>query len=147
MMSVIITFLIVIPLAVFIHNMGHTIIVKCFKGKIKKWVLGGGPPIYTTNKFQINRLFFLGSCWQYELGPSISTNKNILILLAGPLTNLLFSGVLYFSKVYRYHDIISEVMVVSLIVGITNLIPFPANFMNSDARKILNIIKNRKISG
>ena len=95
---------------IFIHELGHFLMAKAFKVKIKEFAIGFGPTLWKkTGKTGTNyalRLIPLGG-FVNMLGEEIRSDeegsyyklskiKKILILLAGPIVNIIFGFVTYF---------------------------------------------------
>lgn len=95
---------------IFIHELGHFLMAKAFKVKIKEFAIGFGPTLWkktgkTGTKYAL-RLVPLGG-FVNMLGEEIQSDeegsysklskiKKVLILLAGPLVNIIFGFVTYF---------------------------------------------------
>lgn len=109
-----ITFIIVLSILIFVHELGHFLAAKYFGVKVDRFSIGFGKPIYSK--------YYKGTQWQVAMIPlggyvqmkgqndmqpttqesgddSYNQKKpwqRIIILFAGPFANFLLAGVLYF---------------------------------------------------
>ena len=150
--------LIVITMALFIHEMGHAITVLLRNKKAKAEVYLGSLSKEKKLKLSLGRITcyltiaFSGRCWvsnAEELPPS--TNKQRLIFFAGgPIASLLgFVALYFFSQLISgvLDIIINKIAFISLLIFLTSVIPFtyPSFLRNigglqNDGLKILNIL-------
>lgn len=91
-------------IATFLHEWGHILILLAFRCKIEKI------------SFRLGSVAVQG-CY------SLSTLKEALMLLAGPVANLLFFGVCYFALATTNNLIWLNYGLVSLVIAIINLLP------------------------
>ena len=102
-MNTLVSFIIVLGVLIFVHELGHFLFAKLFRVKVLKFSLGFGPKIYSkvigeteylisafplggyVKMFGENRSFAHKPVWQ-----------RFFIVLAGPLFNMLFSVFIFF---------------------------------------------------
>lgn len=109
-----VSFLILVGVLIFIHELGHFLVAKLMNVKVLKFSLGFGHPIISFKRgeteYQISWILFggyvkmLGENPDEELPPDEAHRsfynqppiKRLLIVLAGPLMNLLFPFLIYY---------------------------------------------------
>lgn len=124
----IISFLFVLSVLVFIHELGHYSIAKYYGVTVYDFSIGFGKKLYTKRFFNTNwsiSLIPLGGYvrmkGQEDLDPSLqnmdkdsynvlSPIKRIMILIAGPLANFLLAFVLYFFVGNMEHKALSAII-------------------------------------
>lgn len=109
-MIYLISFIIAVGILVTIHELGHFLMAKLLKIKVKVFSIGFGPsliekkwgettykisliPLGGYVKFENERDFFQKEAWY----------KKVLVVLAGPLANILFTYFAFVSLFYFYH--------------------------------------------
>lgn len=87
-----------LPLAVFLHEMGHALVARALGRRILGIRIGGGPLV---GSFRVlgavldwRRHAFLGGAVSYDTGAPASRWANALIAAAGPLSNFALAGLL-----------------------------------------------------
>lgn len=114
-MNTIISFIIVIGLLIFVHELGHFLIAKLFKVRVLKFSLGFGPKIFGRKvgetEYLISALPLGGYVKMFGENPDEqnvdesqrkvafahkTVLQRFLIVLAGPVANLLFPVLLFF---------------------------------------------------
>lgn len=113
-MTTLISFIIVLGLLIFIHELGHFLVAKLFRVKVLKFSLGFGPKIlgrqYGETEYQVSALPLGGYVKMYGENPLEEVDQEdisrafshkpvwqrFLIVLAGPVSNLVFPVLLFF---------------------------------------------------
>lgn len=93
------------PLSVLIHELGHAFFAKLFGGKIVKLEIGIGEPLFSLEKFQLNKYFFIMGYCSYESNLTEQNRiKLSLIALGGVFFNLATIVMLILIKLYTDHS-------------------------------------------
>ncbi|MBE6815201.1 MAG: hypothetical protein E7522_07120 [Ruminococcaceae bacterium] len=96
--------------------------------------------LFFLNKFGVKicelKISLFGANIKTESFKKISMKKEIIILLSGPLVNLIFSAVLYFVNLIIKNVDLSNLILINLGLAIFNLMPF----YNFDGGKIIEIL-------
>ncbi len=113
-MTTLLSFIIVLGLLIFVHELGHFLVAKFFKVKVLKFSLGFGPKVwgrqYGETEYLVSALPLGGYVKMYgensleELSDEDTSRafshkpvwQRFLIVLAGPVSNLLFPVLLFF---------------------------------------------------
>ncbi len=113
-MITLLSFIIVLGLLIFVHELGHFLMAKFFKVKVLKFSLGFGPKLwgrrYGETEYLIGALPLGGYVKMYGESPQEEVDQTeisrafshkpvwqrFLIVLAGPVSNLLFPVLLFF---------------------------------------------------
>lgn len=114
-MNTFVSFIIVLGILIFVHELGHFLFAKLFKVRVLKFSLGFGPKLfgkvigeteYVISAFPLGgyvKMFGENPDEQREAGAEKAVSfahktvwQRFLIVLAGPLFNLLFSVLLFF---------------------------------------------------
>lgn len=102
--------------------------------------------LFTLNKFGVKicelKISLLGANIKTESFKKISIKKEVIVLLSGPLVNLIFSAVLYFVNLIIKNVDLSNLILINLGLGIFNLLPF----YNFDGGKIIEILLKSKLN-
>jgi membrane-associated protease RseP (regulator of RpoE activity) len=137
----IIDILIIFPIVTIIHEIGHTIAVKMFGGKISSVKFGIGPKLVKLGILQVNRYYFWGGNFSYSELQNGSILKQIIIMFSGPLLNFVtFILFIFISVNIEQSFFIDGLIKFSLICSIVNLIPFSFEKSNTDGKQILDLI-------
>ena len=115
-MNTVVSFIVCLGILIFIHELGHFLFAKLFKVRVLKFSLGFGPKIFSKTvgetEYQLSALPLGGYVKMFGENPDEQAEagsmekqasfahktvwQRFLIVLAGPLFNLLFSLVLFF---------------------------------------------------
>ncbi|MFP3982398.1 MAG: RIP metalloprotease RseP [Desulfurivibrionaceae bacterium] len=113
-MTTIISFIIVLGLLIFVHELGHFLVAKFFRVKVLKFSLGFGPKIwgrqYGETEYLISALPLGGYVKMFGENPQETVDsedmsrsfshqpvwQRFLIVLAGPVFNLIFPVLIFF---------------------------------------------------
>ncbi len=115
-MNTLISFIVCLGILIFVHELGHFLFAKLFKVRVLKFSLGFGPKIYSKTVgetvYQLSALPLGGYVKMFGENPDEqaevdssdrdasfahkSVGQRFLIVLAGPVFNLLFSLILFF---------------------------------------------------
>ncbi|RTQ92261.1 hypothetical protein [Lysinibacillus telephonicus] len=127
--NIFITLLIIFPLTIFIHELGHAFFLKIFKIPFNKIILGIGKELFSINKIQINTYYFLGGGCDYSLTNRVHWFKYFLFSFGGILFNIIsVCLVYYFSKDILFHSdsFLSNISLLFILissVSILNILP------------------------
>lgn len=146
--------LLLLYVAMFVHELGHFIMTRIMGYKVRLMLLGSGPVLKV---FRLGRFFLVVKLLPFAglIHPEITLAKNVrkkfaCIVLAGPLINLTVAVgaayLLYYSSL-TLSPTTTEVMwswlVANAYFGITNLIPFriaeKSNFFRSDGQHLVDL--------
>lgn len=160
-MSILLFIIILVPLSILIHELGHALIPGLFSNKPVKVVLGNITKLEENKvKFQIGKFHFyftlsLQGCCYTDL-TTLSKSKKILFLLFGPLASLLVSLISFSSLGYIGNSFVREVIVytanINFIMFLMTIIPitYPKWYLyagrKSDGLQIIEILKRRDIA-
>ncbi len=102
--------------------------------------------LFFLNKFGVKicelKISLFGANIKTESFKKISIKKEVIVLLSGPLVNLIFSAVLYFVNLIIKNVDLSNLILINLGLGIFNLMPF----YNFDGGKIIEILLKSKFN-
>lgn len=102
--------------------------------------------LFFLNKFGVKicelKISLFGANIKTESFKKISIKKEVIVLLSGPLVNLIFSAVLYFVNPIIKNVDLSNLILINLGLGIFNLLPF----YNFDGGKIIEILLKSKFN-
>lgn len=102
--------------------------------------------LFFLNKFGVKicelKISIFGANIKTESFKKISIKKDVIVLLSGPLVNLIFSVVLYFVNLIIKNVDLSNLILINLGLGIFNLLPF----YNFDGGKIIEILLKSKFN-
>lgn len=102
--------------------------------------------LFFLNKFGVKicelKISLFGANIKTESFKKISIKKDVIVLLSGPLVNLIFSAVLYFVNLIIKNVDLSNLILINLGLGIFNLLPF----YNFDGGKIIEILLKSKLN-
>lgn len=79
---------IILPLITIIHQAGHVFFVWLFGGKLR-FSIGAGKRLFGIGPFEIRRIYFWHSFFQYEELKTDTTFSHIIIFLGGSLFNII----------------------------------------------------------
>ena len=134
-----ITFLISLYICIILHELGHLLTAKLVKCKVEVFSIGFGKELFsfkykgTKYRFALlplggyNKLEHeLDYCRSKNALPNLSYTKKLLIILAGCFINIITGLIVGFIglKISSYN--LFYFGLISTILGITNLLPFPA---------------------
>lgn len=148
-MGIDILFLIIIisPLCILIHELGHAVVANLYKAKQIVINLGIGKKFFSLTicniQMNIHGLFFIGGQISHEKNTAYSNSEIILISLAGPVANLLFASISYGLYILFLKTIFFIAMYFNLWLFIVNLIPFKIKANKSDGWIILQSLLNK----
>jgi regulator of sigma E protease len=114
-MNTVVSFIVCLGILIFVHELGHFLFAKLFKVRVLKFSLGFGPKIFSKTvgetEYQLSALPLGGYVKMFGENPDEQQEaagereasfahktilQRFLIILAGPLFNLLFSVLLFF---------------------------------------------------
>ena len=114
-MNTVVSFIVCLGVLIFVHELGHFLFAKLFKVRVLKFSLGFGPKIFSKTvgetEYQLSALPLGGYVKMFGENPDEQQEaagerdasfahktilQRFLIILAGPLFNLLFSVLLFF---------------------------------------------------
>lgn len=102
--------------------------------------------LFFLNKFGVKicelKISLFGANIKTENFKKISIKKDVIVLLSGPLVNLIFSAVLYFVNLIIKNVDLSNLILINLGLGIFNFLPF----YNFDGGKIIEILLKSKFN-
>ena len=102
--------------------------------------------LFFLNKFGVKicelKISLFGANIKTESFKKISIKKEVIVLLSGPLVNLIFSAVLYFVNLIIKNVDLSNLILINLGLAIFNLMPF----YNFDGGKIIEILLKSKFN-
>lgn len=146
-MDSIIDILVLLPLVLIIHELGHAFFVKIFGGKITNVVLGTGKRVLEIGIFRLNLFYCAGAGVFYREIKKDTKFTRILIILGGVIFNgatiLIISlmGDVFLSENY----LLMRIYVISWVALIYNLVPMRLlTGMNSDGKQLIQIIRYGK---
>ncbi len=131
-------FIVILYIVLLIHEFGHIIMFRAFGVKLGYLRIGIGFPIIKYKRFELCIIPFEGRVWAEE-GSMCDTWKYVLILLGGSLFELLVAMLIFsYSRLFVVSGFIAELIVILLVTGIGNLIPFERDL---DGYKVFVIFK------
>ncbi|MBN2794734.1 MAG: hypothetical protein JXR88_04965 [Clostridia bacterium] len=146
MILYLIDFLILIPLALFIHQMGHGLGVKLFGGAISEISIGQGQVFLTLKKLKLKTFIFMGGSFSYLSIPNYKPIKKIIILLCGSGLNILSIVIaLIVMKILPKDQwlilLLNHFVDLSWLVGIIALLPLALGSTKLDGLQIKELIQ------
>ncbi|MDC3413098.1 M50 family metallopeptidase [Aquibacillus sp. 3ASR75-11] len=138
--------LIMAPLGLFAHELGHGLASLLLKASRVNLVLGSGKRLLTFKwnrlVITIHRVFFLGGYSNSERNDEFSRLEQIIICISGPLCNLIVAGGL--STLEIENNMAGLFILFNIWLGVINLIPFKIGQKPSDGYKIFTLLKKMK---
>lgn len=132
-------FLISLLVCIILHELGHLITAKLVKCKIEVFSIGFGKELFSFNykgtKYRIaliplggyNKLEHeLDYCRNKYALPNLPYIKKLIVLLAGCLINIITGLIAYYLGIKLQNYNLFYFGWISIILGITNLLPIPA---------------------
>ncbi|MCM3712657.1 hypothetical protein [Halalkalibacter oceani] len=142
-----VSLLVILPLISLIHQAGHVFFVWLFGGKLQ-FSLGAGKRLCKIGCFEIRRIYFWHSFFQYEKLKKDTTFSHIMIFLGGSLFNIIsiciVNGLIH-SDVLPPHIFFYNFVYFSIYFVFFSL--FPARYSDdhpSDAMAIYDLLKYGK---
>lgn len=143
--NIIILILIIVPISLLVHELGHLFGAQCLKADRVIISIGTGKKIkrFTMRQMTLDIYFLImfHAHTHSERNPDFSNKEFAFITAMGPLFSLIFTvffGVLLF--VFNT-DVIIYFFLFNLWLTITNLIPFKFKNQMSDGYLILTLLK------
>jgi membrane-associated protease RseP (regulator of RpoE activity) len=135
----ILTFLISLYICIVLHELGHLITAKFVKCKVEVFSIGFGKELFSFNyrgtKYRF-ALFPLGGynkleheldyCRSKTALPNLTYTKKLLVLLAGCAVNIITGLIAYFVGLKILNFNLFYFGMLSILLGISNLLPIPA---------------------
>lgn len=132
------------PIIITIHELGHVLAIRCFKGNITKITIGKGNILFALGLFEFRLLYFAAGRVSYEIDSGVSNFARVVISASGAILNILTATIicllLYFRAIIQI-PIIIMFMGLSLVFALVNLVPINIGESSTDGKKILYILK------
>lgn len=146
--QLIIYIIIIAPIGLFWHELGHVLGARFVRAPHVTLIIGVGKPIvkrtYDNTTFILRRLFWVNSVTKTKNSHLLSKNDKVIITLMGPMSSLFFSILAYCLYVLIVPNLFVLLLCLfNLWLGIINLIPFKINERQSDGYTILQTLKNK----
>lgn len=143
----VIAVIILFPIFIVMHEIGHCICAMLMGGKITHIRLGLGPKLIKIGLLTINIYYFAGGEFGYKDLKFKSKKSRVFILLGGVLMNLILG--IIFLLIPNPKNVMVGVLFdlatkVNFFIFICNLIPIKMNGMNTDGKQIFDILKYGK---
>lgn len=132
-------FLISLLIGIFVHELGHLIAAKLIHCKVEVFSIGFGKELFSFNykntKYRLalipiggyNKLFReLDYCRNKNTLTNLPYLKKLFVLLAGCFVNIIIGLITFFIGKHYMIYFLFYFGWINMILGITNLIPFPA---------------------
>ena len=132
-------FFISLIIVIIMHEMAHLLMAKWCKCGVEIFSIGFGKPIFKKKIrktiYQITPILIGGYCklkdeFNYSRSKYAFVNlpyrKKLLIVLAGVIINIIFGYFAFILGRYLHNYFLIYLGFISLILGITNAVPFPA---------------------
>lgn len=143
--DLIIVVIILNPIAILIHELGHCMWVKIFRATVTSINIGIGDRVFSIGKLHLNRWYFQGGNFYYNNLNKPTKVRIIFILLGGVLANFIIFCILF---IFHFYVSLNRYVYLFAIVNfyntIFNLLPITVAGMNLDGKQIYNIIKYGK---
>ena len=138
---------IIIPITTIIHEIGHTVAVLFFGARLTLMTFGKGKRLLKIGIVEIRLLYFIGGSFHYKNLTNYRVYKKVLIMLSGPLLNLI-TGMMFFCLILLRgsNTVLNNLVFFSFVSFIVNLIPFSYSGTNTDGKQILDLLKSGKSS-
>ncbi|MBD8071485.1 site-2 protease family protein [Bacillus sp. PS06] len=135
MLFIIVLLFIVVPMTVFLHEVGHGLVARVMKIDGVEVVIGTGPMLVSFQfggiHFQFHAIYFFGAYTTNLSAHEVSEWQRGLISLGGPLVNVGVAILAYL--LLDMNHMISELFVLfNVWVGLVNLIPYKLLKRESD---------------
>ena len=114
--------LVLLSILVTVHELGHFVVARLFKFKVLEFAIGMGPKVWGREKngilYSLRALPIGGMCRFYGEDEDVTDPdcfnaqkvwKRILVVIAGPLMNLLFALIMVCGLLTAYGDYVAEV--------------------------------------
>lgn len=137
--------LVIVPISLFIHELGHLFGAKCLKADRVTIYLGAGNRLFTLTfkNMTINTyLLIMFNAHTYSERKEDFTNKEYaFITIMGPLFSLVFTMFFSLLLIVTTSKLIFYFFLFNLWLSIINLIPFKINNQKSDGYLIWSLLK------
>lgn len=144
-LSLFVFIVVMVPLSLFWHELGHVIGGKLVRATHITVTLGLGKPLFRLNvgnmTFDVRRIFFVHSLTETKKNDSLSKREIVIVSMMGPLNSLVF-GLCF----YAVHQLAMPSFVIYLMflfniwIGIINLLPFKWKSRHSDGYAIVKAL-------
>lgn len=145
---IILLIVIVAPISVWIHEMGHLIGAKTVNANQLTLTLGIGKDRFTFKVKGITiimrTIFFISGSTMTSRDRNFNRLERIWISIFGPLFNVLFANICIIIYMKYSYNIILLFFLFNIWLGIVNLIPYKIKGKCSDGYIILASLVNRK---
>lgn len=137
--------LLVYPLNILLHELSHALAVILFGGEVIKINIGSGKTILKLGRLHIHQWYWNRGDFSFKNLENDKILSRIIILLSGPLSNLLFALILYFINLKIASNDMSEIFITwAMLVFLTTIIPSKFLGRYSDGLQIYQLIKTGK---
>lgn len=142
-------FLLVLPLILFFHQIGHGFGVRIFRGYVTEITIGHGNTIVSLGKLKLKSFIFMGGSFSYMGLPNFKPIKKIIILLLGSgfnlLTILLAELLSYWFEAGSFLAVFNQHFIyLSWLISLVALLPLAIGQTKLDGLQILELIKFQK---
>ena len=135
----------VYPLNILLHELSHALAVILFGGDVIRINLGSGKTILKFGRLHINKWYWNSGDFSFKNLKNDRILSRIIILLSGPLSNLLLALILYFINLKIGSNDMSEIFITwAIIVFLTTIIPSKFLGRHSDGLQIYQLLKTGK---
>lgn len=139
--------LVVAPMGMFIHELGHVIGAKMVHSDHITLSIGLGKKIGTislkTIDIHLHMLFFLGGYTRYERERTYQSIEFIWMSMLGPISSGLFAFICYLLHDVYPNDYIKILFLFNAWLMIVNIIPFKFRGKSSDGYTIVKLLTGK----
>jgi len=148
MKEILLVLLIISPLVTIIHELGHITAVKIFKHELSRVRIGSGKSIFSIGKVSVGMFFFHTGSFHYKRGRAHHPVQKIIIMLAGPLANLMTALIAYAIMInfemttFIRNIVLNDFFILSIYMTVINLLPVSFGKTNTDGKQILDLLRS-----
>lgn len=145
LLNFIIFILIIVPISLFTHELGHLLGAKYLKADRVIISIGTGKKLYSLNykniKLDISLFVMFHAYTNSERKPEFSNKEFALITAMGPLLSLLLTGIIGLILLTITSEIMIYFFYFNLWLSVINMIPFKLRGQKSDGYLIWELLK------
>ncbi len=137
--------LVIVPISLFIHELGHLLGAKFLKADRVTIYLGAGRKLFTLSfkkmTLNLSLLIMFNAHTQSERKQNFTNKELAFITMMGPLFSLIFTGVFSLLFIITTSELIFYFFLFNLWLAVINLVPFKTKNQKSDGYLIWNLLK------
>lgn len=137
--------LVIVPISLFIHELGHLLGAKYLKADRVTIYLGAGRKLFTLSfkemTLNVSLLIMFNAHTQSERKQNFTNKELAFITMMGPLFSLIFTGFFSLLFIITTSELIFYFFLFNLWLAVINLVPFKTKNQKSDGYLIWNLLK------